>query len=269
MFWDIAFPVLAAIAQALTGFFAWRVTVDGVKQERKLMYEWLFAVATIVGVVSVGIAAYRGTGISHDLAELRSGQQTTNAGIQKIQSTPPAVVNVNPPVINFPTVPQHTHAQFLKPGSLVSNPVIPFHENQTVALNVTYANGGDYTIDDPVLGALLELVPVTESAKDTWGRFGSAVKLKYRGGSMLASHNPMSDYQFRTFARDEPLSKNDADDLMAIPGKKKLCAIGKLRWRDNSGKYETRCLMCAERELDGNFSWAVGSENNAERKLSH
>jgi hypothetical protein len=103
MFWDIALPVLAAIAQGLTGFLGWRVTVDGVRAERKKVYEWLFAIASLVGIVSVGIAAYRGSQISRDLADLRSGQQATNQGIQEIKNTPP-IVNVAPPIVNIPPV---------------------------------------------------------------------------------------------------------------------------------------------------------------------
>jgi len=101
MFWDIALAVLAAMAQVITGFLGWRVTVDGVQDQRKTLYEWLFVLASLIGVLAVGLAAYRGSSISHDLAELRSGQQTTNAGIQKIENTPP-IVSVSPPIINIP-----------------------------------------------------------------------------------------------------------------------------------------------------------------------
>jgi len=94
MFWDIALPVLAALAQALTGFLGWRVTVDGVRPERKKRYEILFGLASLVGVVSVGVVAYRGNQVSGDLADIKRTQQ-------EIKSNPP-VLNVPAPVVNIP-----------------------------------------------------------------------------------------------------------------------------------------------------------------------
>lgn len=269
MVWDIIIAAGIAVIQVALTWYGVHVSV----KEERLRNALIIG---MVGVIGVGLTVWgtiRATTsqqkLGNDITELKKGQQDTKVGIQQIKNNPP-VVNVNPPVINFPAVPQHTHAQFLSPGSLTSNPTLPFHENQNVALNVTFANGGNFTLNDPLLGALLELVPASESAEVIWRKFGSKVKLEHRGGSMVASHNPTAnDHQLRTFTLDGPLSKSDADDLMAIPGNKKLCAIGKLQWRDDSGRYETRCLMCTERELDGSFSWSVGSENNAEHKLPH
>lgn len=67
MFWEIALPVLAAIAQGLTGFLGWRVTVDGVSPKRKKLYEWLFVLASLTGIIAVGVAAHRSVDLIGEL----------------------------------------------------------------------------------------------------------------------------------------------------------------------------------------------------------
>src|SRR6266852_5998549 len=122
MFWDVALPVLAAIAQVLTGFLGWRVTVDGVREERKKVYEWLFALASLIGIVAVGVAAYRGSQISHDLADLKNEQMAANAGIQHIENTPPSVT-VNPQInLPRPSVEnEHTHIEYMSAVQFTSS----------------------------------------------------------------------------------------------------------------------------------------------------
>ena len=66
MFWDIALAVLAAIAQGVTGWLGWSVTMDGVQQNRQKLYKGLFAVASIVGIASVGVTAYRAATVNEN-----------------------------------------------------------------------------------------------------------------------------------------------------------------------------------------------------------
>ena len=264
---DILLVFGIALCQLIVTIYAVWVSVD----ENKIKTAVVLSIVGAFGIALTVWGAVRSSNsqqkLQDDITELKNDQKNATAGIQKIANNPP-VVNVNQPPISFPTVPEHTHAQFQNPSSVGNSPLLPFHENQNVALNLIYTNAGDFTLDDPFVGALLEVVPVQEDPGVTWKKFGSRVRLKFHGGSMVATHNPANDSQFRTFLLDGPLSKGDADDLMAIPAKKKLCAIGKLQWRDASGKFETRCQMCTQREVDGNFTWGTGTENNTERKLS-
>lgn len=60
MFWDVALAIVGALATGLNGILGWRVTVDGgVPPARRKLYEFSFAAATLVGIVCVGLTAYR------------------------------------------------------------------------------------------------------------------------------------------------------------------------------------------------------------------
>lgn len=96
MAWDIVLAVIAFAAQFLTAYVGWRVTVDGVRPERKGAYEALFLLGGLVGAVAIALSAYRAGEVSQTLADLRKGQQTTNEGLQQLKNSPP-VVNVNTP----------------------------------------------------------------------------------------------------------------------------------------------------------------------------
>jgi len=264
MFWDIALPVLAAFAQGLTGFLGWRVTVDGVKQERRVLYEWLFALASIVGIVSVGIAAYRGSQISRDLAEIKSGQLTVNQGIQQMKSQPPQVtLNVPspPPVVN------HSHGQFLEPLPLRAAP-LDFHEGKKVLLDVYIQNIGDFQITDSRWGADIEVVPMSENIESVWSRFSPHIRMWLRGAVMPSTHDPRTS-QYYTFEMNHLLSKDEADGLMALPLVNKLCVISKWRWKDESGEYQTDGLQCLQHEITGEFNWHDAPNHNSERKIAN
>ncbi len=164
MFWDIALPTLAALAQVVTGFLGWRVTVDGVRQERKKLYERLFALSSMVGVLAVGIAAYRGSQISGDLSELKKGQQTANSGIQAIKNNPP-IVNVTPPTVNVPAPPVPMQAASIALDHVTSGHVeavngiqtgrpIWLVQDQVIDVNLFFRNSG----------------PVIADCKKEWGR---------------------------------------------------------------------------------------------------
>lgn len=146
MFWDVALAVLAATAQVVTGFLGWRVTVDGVRQDRKKIYELLFILASVIGIVAVGSAAYRGSRISGDLADLKAGQQ-------EIRNNPP-VVNVPPPIVNLPRIPAPARAQFqfafwpVAPDEQLSTAISKSSENGIVTVAITAKNIGNAQADN-------------------------------------------------------------------------------------------------------------------------
>jgi len=98
---DITLAVLAFLSQFLTAYLGWRVTVDGVQEKRKKLYELLFIIGGLVGALSIGLATYRASAVAGDLASIKAGQKQTNAGISQIQDAQAhqqaVVVNVPPP----------------------------------------------------------------------------------------------------------------------------------------------------------------------------
>lgn len=270
MFWDIVLPVLAAIGQVLTGFLGWRVTVDGVRPERKKMYEWLFAVASIIGIAAVGIAAYRGASASGQLEtvtkkldEIEKGQHVTNSGIQQIRETPP-VVNVQPPrvTVNSPSVPQHTRVDFIQPVFPSISP-LPLHVGQTPAVNLAFANNGDFAVLEARLGGTLQLANKADERK-VFKTYRRGIKLSPPSGTI----NPRSGVlQFGTFVASFVLTEDDVSKLST--GDRFLCVIGVAQWKDSTGHYETDLCQCLTGEsLSKDFNWHVLPENNTEHKLS-
>ena len=83
---DIVLAVLAFVTQFLTAYLGWRITVDGVRENRKKLYESLFVIGGLIGAISIGIAAFRTNGIARDLTQI------------KINTSQPPIVNVQSPV---------------------------------------------------------------------------------------------------------------------------------------------------------------------------
>jgi hypothetical protein len=264
MLWDIALPVLAAAAQGLTGFLGWRVTVDGVQPDRKKLYEWLFALATLAGIVSIGIAAYRGSQISRDLADLKNGQQATNIGLQAIQHNPPSVT-VNPQ-INIPASPapkEHTRVNWLTGNPI--DPLLPFHKDEIPTRNVGFTNGGDFPIRDWKAKVAIVVVPFGESSTvfRTYQNILNATLMV--PGGVLNPH--AGEIRYHTVS-GPALSEEDVSKL--DDGEKALCVIGMVKWKDDSGSYKTDLLQCFVAEPphpQGGFNWHINIENDAEHKL--
>jgi hypothetical protein len=262
MFWDITLPVLAAFAQGLTGLLGWRVTVDGVRQGRKKVYEWLFAIATLVGIISVGIAAYRGSQISSDLADLKAGQQKTNTSIQEIKS--------NPPVLKMPLIPEkpaHTHIDFVAPSSGEWKglpPLVPFWVGETPAMNLGVANNG-HTLIKSWNGKGKILVADSKAIEQVFRAHKKELNLQFKGGA-LNPNTPgiQADFQYRTFLGDA-LTETNVTQLTS--GDAALCILAEITWRDESGLYETDFVHCLQRENQGNFNWHIPPASGTERKL--
>jgi hypothetical protein len=258
MFWDIALPVLAALAQGLTGFLGWRVTVDGVKEERKKLYEWLFAIASLVGVVSVGIAAYRGSQISRDLADLKQGQQSTNAGIQTIANNPPTVV-VNPPAVTV-NPPQQLAASLLrfeKLESALSEAVnglptgrrLAFVPGATVQLNLYWLNDGAVTADRAKGMAAVYLAPneTKETEKELTTKFKQILKRATPGVGTIPNGGHTEFWY--TAESDRVVTQDDIDKL--AKGTEVLYLFDSLSWIDPTGShYIHRCIALQHPAFD-------------------
>ncbi len=102
LFFDISLVAIAALAQGITGYLGWRVTMDGAdfNSAKRKKYEFLFAACAILGVLATVGAAYRGGSIGKDLEEIKRSQQSQGKelkAIEKNQKHPPNVTMTVPP----------------------------------------------------------------------------------------------------------------------------------------------------------------------------
>lgn len=147
---DVIIAVIAAATQAITVYWGWRliaVPLDPADAKRKRRFESGFIVCLTIGILAVGIAAYRSHGVSDQLAALQAGQQQTNAGIQKIEQNPPKVEMppAAPPTEQRPKslgFLQFDHVEFLETS---------IAENQQLGINIYLVNRGSepaYTVHE-------------------------------------------------------------------------------------------------------------------------
>jgi hypothetical protein len=146
MVFDIILALSAFASQFITAYLGWRVTMDGVRQSRKKLYESLFIIGGAIGAISIALATYRVTGIAHDLDELKAGQRTANRGIAQIEQH-----TAQPPIINVPAV-RSTSAPRISTGFLQLGPV-QFLQPQLapdspLSMNVYLTNKGQEPIAD-------------------------------------------------------------------------------------------------------------------------
>jgi hypothetical protein len=262
MFWDIALPVLAAVAQALTGYLGWRVAEDGVQPERKTLYEWMFIAATFVGIVSVGVAAYRGSQISGDLNDLKNGQNKVTVGLQDIDkkvSQPPKVV--------FPKVPEHTHVEFegmIQTDRMFGLPDLQLKVGEAPTIRVAYRDVGEYGVNRPSDGVVLELVS-KKNANDAFVRARRKVTFTAPGGTIASKYSaPVFHSWVGPAMTETDMEKFKARELA-------YCAFGAVQWFDATGHYETELARCLQIEpgYNNQMNWHNLKEDNEEHKLNY
>lgn len=177
MAFDITLALLAFASQFITAYLGWRVTMDGVRQDRKKLYEFLFIMGGVIGALSIGFATYRATGIAHDLAELKTGQKTANQGIAQIaQNTAQLpVINGSRPSTPTPRIStgflQLGPVQFLQPEITPSSPL---------TLNAYLTNKGQEPIADVHWYAEVGLIDGTESPISVHSNFLSKASAEYQ-----------------------------------------------------------------------------------------
>ena len=106
MFWDILIAAGIGAVQLVITWYAVHISV----KENRVRNAFIIGVVGFIGIALTIYGAIRsGTTqikLESDIAELKNGQKTTNAGIQHIEQTPPPspVINVNPPPAPAPTL---------------------------------------------------------------------------------------------------------------------------------------------------------------------
>jgi hypothetical protein len=165
---------------------------------------------------------------------------------------------------------RHTQVIFLAFSRANMHADLPFHAGEIVKLDLRFWNAGDSTILSSRFGGIIRVVPMNATSYNVWKTFNEQTELKYSGSVMPATHQE-KDYQYRTISADKPLTKDEAEGLMANPGTKKLCLLGKVHWQDATGRYETLHFLCLQHEGagDAEFSIGIGGEqHNSEQILS-
>lgn len=64
---DVVLALIAATAQAVTGYLGWAASVDRIKKGRKTLYRGVFVFATICGIISTVAAAHRAVNLVNEL----------------------------------------------------------------------------------------------------------------------------------------------------------------------------------------------------------
>lgn len=235
--WDMALAACAAFAQGVTGFVGWRVTVDGVRRERKVLYECLFVSATLIGIVCVSIAAHRGTAVSQQLADIRQGQA------------------------DFQIRTRHTHVDFYNPMPLYAGSFQPFLVGKEPSINLGYHNGGDSDILDQSWDAELLIVDRSEvKAHAVFENHRRDIDVHHIVGGTVAAHS--AAFEFHSY-KIGPLSSENVNQL--AKGDRAVCGLAMVQWHDETGHYQTNYCECM---VAGNTAWQVcGPESNKEYKL--
>ncbi len=230
MFWDISLAVLAALAQGLTGFLGWRVTMDGVRPERRRLYESLFLIASVVGIASVGFAAYRGSLSSGALSELRHGQEQVIADVEKLTpGTKQAIM------------------QALKLES--SYQPFAMALDKPLAWNVTFYNTGNDYATGVVGGGKIFVAPdpsresqsrIVEEFKNTWTESINATKGSISGATVAPQSMPdrnSSGAGGFWFTAVGPVATRELADK-THEGSQVIFIVDALRYTDSTGTWE-------------------------------
>ncbi len=159
-------------------------------------------------------------------------------------------------VISLP--PKHTHASFV-PAAGNSNPQLKGGEEPRIPL--LFKNIGDFPLREPRVGGLLKVLSLTEMSKG-FAKYGGMLHFKDPGG-VLPPHTSDGAYQDII---GERLTTEEASALNG--GISAFCGIGAVRWKDDTGRYETRFFECLFRDPhDGIFAWHSMVENNSELRI--
>jgi hypothetical protein len=233
MLWDILIAAGIGIIQLVLTWYAVHISV----KEHRLRNALMIGVVGLVGVVLTIYGAIRsGTTqqkLETDIAELKKGQQTTNAGIKQIESTPPSLQ------INIPTAPPQP-----KPTAKVSlsrvwgiYPRPPFlRANVKAQINLDFVNASGPVADDFRMGGEIYILDqwteATEKEKVKAFKESFDRKIKNSHGAPLVADGN----QIAWFTAEGPVLTQD--DLTALTnGKKQLLLMSEVTYRDSTGPH--------------------------------
>jgi hypothetical protein len=161
-----------------------------------------------------------------------------------------------------PTSVSHTHVEYVTARPIADRPLLPFHIGDRPAMAMLFRNAGDFPVQEPQDSGLLKLVLTSETNR-AFQRFRKMRRFNGIGGSLMPHSSQGAAYH--TFEAD-PLTDDDVTKLSS--GELSLCGSGSVRWKDETGSYETRFDQCLGVESGlGVANWHTLRENNKEYKL--
>jgi len=237
MVWNIALAVAGGLCQFVTAWLGWRITIHPIdlgdpKQRRKrILYEILFVLVGVLGVVSVGVIAYR---VPRDHAHF-------------IFSLEPTYRNINGKTSWASGTPDH-RADFLQVNRPLALNVWHKNVGPGVAVNVQHHDG---SFIEPDISAASENDALTQfekvKASETPKDIGTLAK---------------DAAQFST-ASGIILSPEDYDNL--VYGRRVVYTMTEISYSDDSGKHSRQfCAALEPPQQGGEMIWAVCGVFNSE-----
>ncbi len=154
--------------------------------------------------------------------------------------------------------PHHTHVSYV-PAAGNRNPQL--HGGEEPSVPMVFKNIGDFPVEEPRDSGLLKITPTSGMEKAFQNFYGA---LQFKGPSGVLQ--PHTSYGAYHDIIGERLTTEDASRLNSSVAA--LCGIGAVRWKDDTGRYETRFFQCLLRDPhDGIFTWHSMAENDTEHKL--
>lgn len=169
------------------------------------------------------------------------------------------------PMINIPSVPQHTHVSYESPMDLArrlgENLILA--QGTTPNVEIGFKDSGDFPVQEPSDSGVVLLIPSAE-IKTAFAKARKSLKFLPGSGTLVSKDDPGS---YHTFLGPS-LTKDDIEKLTL--GTLSLCGFGAVRWKDATGRYETDFAQCATTEPSnrGAANWHNSKENNEEHKLN-
>ncbi len=251
---DIAISAALAILTIVMAYLGVHVTLHPTEDPKTIRrYKWGFVASAALAVLLVIFQ-----GVRNALSQATLQRQL--ARIENNTHEPPKVVVNVPPTV----IPQHTHVvcEDARPPTDRPDVWLPFHEGQQAALNLGFANAGDFAVREPSTGFRIVLVPF-HNYWLTFRKLASSVNITGPQGTIVAHTGGVI---YATF--NGPKFTHDDDVSEFYLGHKVLCDIGRVQWSDDTGRYETDCGGCfVSNLLGGSANWHNMPENNSEHNL--
>ena len=237
------FDLLVGIAQASLGvFLAWKAFVATLKVPEESTHKkqkGVFALCCIAVIVLTGLQTYRNFGLSSRLEKIEENTQK-----------PP-----NHTAVGYMSV--EMASERLKIAPLLSLEV-----GQRPQIPIAFHNVGNYPLDSPSDGFVLDLVP-KEDANLAFDKERQKMQFSPVSGSMTA-HSETGGYHT---AVGPNVTKEDATRF--LNGEVYLCGFGAVKWRDESGWYETHFNECLQEEPNHrSANWHNMPEDEKEHRLT-
>jgi hypothetical protein len=174
-------------------------------------------------------------------------------------------VKMNKPIES--KAPEHSRIQFMVPGTNLENdPLLPFREGETPAVNVMFFNAGQFSILSARVGAVVVLVPIDDESQ-AWRKYEKTLTMRPPGGAMTPAPNAIGQISFGSFEASAPLSREDVAALTDDHPTKAICVLAKVEWSDKTGRYETDEAQCIQHDRYTSYSWHSLEANNTEKLL--